>query len=746
MAIQIDKEKQLISLQTQNSTYQMKIDTTGVLLHTYYGAKVTRSDLSQLIFHFDRGFAGNPYGLGKECRTYSLDILPQEYSCFGTGDYRTAALRVQNPDGSRACDLRVRNYEVLPGKYNLTGLPAVYADGTEAETLMVYLEDPATQLEVALQYGVLPELDVITRAARITNRGSGTVVLEKAASLSLDWQYDTFDWVTLCGRYGMERGLQRERLCQGMHAVGSLRGTSSHQYNPFSILCSPGTEEEQGSCYGFSFVYSGEFLMEAERDQIGQTRFVCGIHPDEFAWPLAPGESFQTPEVILTYSHAGFSALSQTMHKVIREHLCRGPWKNRRRPVLINNWEGTYFDFTGDKLVSMARDAAKIGVELFVMDDGWFGKRDDDNTGLGDWYPNEKKLGCTLAELGKRINQAGLMFGVWFEPESISEDSDLYRAHPEWAVRIPGRLPNLSRNQLVLDISRKDVQDYILSRFYELLDGAPIGYIKWDMNRSICDKYSSILDASRQGQFSHLYVLGLYRILEELHRRYPDLLIEGCSGGGGRFDAGMLYYNPQIWCSDNTDAVCRLEIQYGTSFGYPVSAVGAHISAVPNHQTGRSTPLETRACVAMAGTFGLELDLAAMSSTDKEEAARMIARFKRYYSLIQYGRYYRLAAPSTGCSVWAFVDEKDREALVTAVYTEVRVNPPLVCVKVRGLCQDIMYRIRLLDDGGQSVSKANREFDKEFLLSGEALAHAGLVIPAAGKDYQAWQFHLTACQ
>ena len=761
MAIQIDKEKQLFTLQTRNTTYQMKIDRTGVLLHTYYGAKVDQSDLSQLIFHFDRGYAGNPYELGKFCRKYSLDILPQEYSCFGTGDYRTTALRVKNTDGSRACDLRVQRYAIHPGKYSLEGLPAVYADETEAETLVLWLQDPSSHIEVMLQYGVLPDLDVITRAVQITNRSGSMVTLEKAASLSLDWQYKDFDWITFCGRYGMERSLQREHLRQGIQSIGSVRGTSSHQCNPFSILCSPGAGEENGDCYGFSFVYSGEFLMEVECDQIGQTRFVCGIHPDDFAWPLAPGESFQTPEVIMSCSSSGFGLLSQTMHRTIREHLCRGPWKHKRRPVLLNNWEGTYFSFTGDKLVSMAQEAAQIGVELFVMDDGWFGKRDDDNSGLGDWYPNEKKLGCTLAQLGRRINQAGLMFGVWFEPESISEDSDLYRAHPEWAVRIPDRQPNLSRNQLVLDVSRKDVQDYILSRFYDLLDTAPIGYIKWDMNRSICDKYSADLDSGSQGKFSHLYVLGLYRILEALNRRYPNLLIEGCSGGGGRFDAGMLYYTPQIWCSDNTDAVARLDIQYGTSFGYPISSVGAHISAVPNHQTGRSVSLETRACVAMAGTFGLELDLAAASDSDKRAIAGLIQRFKQFYDLIQYGRYYRLSAPDTGCSVWEFVDDAATEALVTAVYTNVLANPPLVCVKVLGLRPELLYQVKLLNaeewghpghaEAGASgqtdaLYSSDREFRQTFLLSGSALAHAGLVIPDARKEYQACQFHITACQ
>ena len=377
--------------------------------------------------------------------------------------------------------------------------------------MYVWLEDRAAGIEVLLQYGVLPELDVITRAARITNRGAGTVVLEKTASLSLDWQYNHFDWVTFSGRYAMERGVQRAALRQGAQSVGSVRGSSSHQCNPFSILCSPTANEVSGDCYGFSFLYSGEFLMEVEKDQFGQTRLVCGIHPDNFAWPLCEGESFQTPEVLMSYSGGGFGGLSHNLHRALREHVCRGVWKDRRRPVLLNNWEGTYFHFDGARLAAMARQAAEIGVELFVMDDGWFGKRDDDNSGLGDWYPNEKKLGCTLGELSRQVNEAGLMFGIWFEPERLSEDSDLYRAHPDWAVRIPGRSPTLSRNQLVLDISRREVQDYLLERLCAVLDQASISYVKWDMNRSICDKYSAALPAGRQGEFSHRYILGLYR-------------------------------------------------------------------------------------------------------------------------------------------------------------------------------------------------------------------------------------------
>lgn len=743
MPICVDRKAHTFTLQTACTTYQMKVDEQGVLLHTYYGAKINGSDLSRLIYHFDRGFSGNPYEKGKTEKGYSLDVLPQEYSCFGTGDYRVTALRVRQADGSRACDLRFADVAVTPGKYVLPGLPAVYADERKAETLTVTLRDTATGLVVELLYGVLPDLDVITRAVRITNGGAAPVLLEKAASLNLDWQYDTFDWVTFHGRHNMERNFQRAPLQHGMQAIGSVRGTSSHHYNPFAILCAPETTETQGLCYGVSFVYSGEFLMEAEKDQIGQTRLVCGIHPDDFAWPLAPGESFTAPEAVLTCSGEGFGLLSRHLHALTREHICRGPWAHKRRPVLLNNWEGTYFDFTGDKLVEMARQAADLGVELFVLDDGWFGKRDDDNAGLGDWYPNEKKLGCSLGELARRIRETGLQFGLWFEPEAISEDSDLYRAHPDWAVQIPGRRPNLSRNQLVLDLSRTEVQDYLIERLCTLTEEASLDYIKWDMNRSICDKYSAVLDAAHQGQFSHKFLLGLYRVLETLHQRFPDLLIEGCSGGGGRFDLGMLYYTPQIWCSDDSDAIARLDIQYGTSFGYPCSAMGAHVSAVPNHQTGRVTPLDTRASVAVAGTFGYELDPDKLTETDKTEIRAQIARFHQFYDLLQYGDYFRLRAPATGCSVWEVAAPDGSEALVTAVYKTVEANAGLVRVQVQGLTPDARYAVQFLQHEG--TNRPPEEFLRPLTLTGRELERAGVVISPACRDYQAWQLHLTRC-
>lgn len=752
MPIHINDEQNLFTLHTKHSTYQMKVDALGTLLHTYYGSRIDETDMSCQIGFMDRGFSGNPYEMGTVNKAYSLDVLPQEYSCFGTGDFRASALRVRNKDGSQAVELRMSGFSVNPGTYSLEGLPAVYADTSEAETLTIVLSDRSSRLRVELRYTVLPELDVITRAAKIVNEGTSAIVLQKAASMSLDWQYGSYDWVTFHGRHMMERNFQRGPLQHGVQSIGSVRGASSHHYNPFSILCEKGTTEVSGSCWGISFLYSGEFLMEVELDQINQTRLVCGINPDNFSWNLEQWESFQTPEVVMIYSDEGFGRLSRCLHETIRDHICRGEWKHKRRPVLINNWEATYFNFTGDKLVSMAKEAANLGIELFVMDDGWFGNRNDDNSSLGDWTPNEKKLGCTLKELGDRITETGMQFGIWFEPEGVSENSMMYRNHPEWAVQIPGRKPGLSRNQLVLDFSRQDVQDYVIQQMDAVLISAPITYVKWDMNRSICDKFSNALPAERQGEFAHRYILGLYRVLEVLGQRFPHVLFEGCNGGGGRFDAGMLYYTPQIWCSDNSDAISRLDIQYGTSFGYPVSTVGAHVSAIPNHQTSRVTPFATRGIVAMSGSFGYELDITKLTDEEKSEIKVQIAQFHKFYDLIQYGSYYRLLPPESGCSVWEFAAKDGSEALLNAVYRHVEANAPYPHVNVQGLIDYALYRVEICNT---NLNECQKEILLRFFpqlypqcsapLSGVALKKGGLPIPPVICDYQSWQFHIVRC-
>ena len=741
MAIIIDKENKVFTLQTKSTTYQMKADERNVLLHTYYGEKTDAYDKSKMIFMVDRGFSGNPYDVGMLDRSYSLDNLPQEYSCYGTGDHRITSLMVENPDGSKAAELRYVKYDVKKEKYGIPGLPAVYAQN--GETLIVFMKDPYTGLEVELYFGVLEELDIITRATRIINASEKEVKLEKAASINLDWNEGEYDWITLCGRYAFERKLRREKITHGIQSIGSMRGASSHHYNPFSIVCERNATETMGSCIGVSFVYSGEFLMEIEKDHIDQTRLICGIHPDSFCWTLASGEEFWTPEVILSHSNEGIGKLSRNFHKVIRNHICRGEWRDKQRPILINNWEATYFDFTGEKIVQIAKEAATLGIELMVMDDGWFGKGDNDKSGLGDWTPNEKKLQGTLRELGERIWSTGMRFGIWFEPEAVSEDSDLYRAHPEWAIQIPNRKPCLSRSELLLDFSNVEVQKYLIEKISAVLESAPITYVKWDFNRSMCDKYSAWLGKEKQGEFTHRYILGLYHVLETLVQRFPHVLFEGCSGGGGRFDAGMLYYTPQIWCSDNTDAIDRLEIQYGTSLGYPISATGAHVSAVPNHQTGRVTPFSTRGCVAMAGTFGYELDVHHISEAEKQEVKEQIAFFKQHYELIQRGAYYRLTEPThPNCTVWEMAAEDGSEALVSAVYHNAQANSVPVRVKVYGLKKDSLYQIYITSKQEAEKKQLPFGYKEGEQIEGSLFESCGIAIPTAVNSFQAWQIYI----
>ena len=726
MSVTIDSNKKLITIQTPNTTYQMKIGRYNHLIHLFYGKKTT-ADMSYLLTFYDRGFSGNPYDADDD-RTYSMDVLPQEYPCYGNGDYRSAALQVRNGDGTYSCDLRVRNVEVVEGKYSIPGLPSVYADQEAATTLKIVMDDRKNGLEVTLLYGTLEGSDVITRAVHVENKGPETVYLEKIASASLDFMHGDFDLIHFYGKHGMERQFERTPVKHANQVMESRRGTSSHQQNPFFILAAPFANEEFGSCYGFSFLYSGNFKGEAEQDQYQQTRAIMGIANEFFAWELKPGETFDTPEAAMCYSYDGFTRLSQEFHHLIRHHVCRGEHKLARRPVLINNWEATYFKFNGDKIVQVAKQAAELGVEMLVLDDGWFGVREDDNSGLGDWYVNEEKMGGSLRETVDKIHAMGMKFGLWIEPEMVSEDSDLYRQHPDWAFTIPGRRPVRSRNQLVLDLSRKEVVDHVYNQIAGVIEAAGVEYIKMDMNRHLTDIYSVTAAWQNQGVILHKYVLGVYDFLERLLTRFPHLLIEGCSGGGGRFDAGMLYYTPQIWCSDNTDAIERIKIQYGTSFGYPISAVGSHVSAVPNHQTGRTTNITTRATVAMAGSFGYELDLNLITDEEKELVRQQIKDYKKYWDMIQNGLYYRLTSPfeNPEFAAWMFVGADGSEALLNVVTLATHCNPATEYVRLMGLEESALYQVEGSDE----------------VYQGGALMYAGLPIPRLGNEYMSWQMHL----
>lgn len=722
MSIIYQENEKLFTIHTKNTTYQMKVDYIGYLLHLYYGAR-TEGNMDYLISLYDRGYSGNPSEAGMD-RTYSLDVLLQEYPTLGTGDYRSCALNIRHADGTESCDLRYVSHEIRTGKYSLSGLPAVYAAEDEAETLSIVLADSLTGVQVELLYGVLAEDDIITRSAVIRNTGTTAVTVEKAASAVLDFYPGSYDLLSFYGRHAMERNYQRSEVVHGITAIGTRRGTSSHQYNPAVILAERDATERAGNCYGMVFVYSGSFQFEAEKDQYNQTRAVMGLQQERFSHSLSAGGELIVPETILTFSDHGFSGLSHAYHRCIREHICRGKYKNQVRPVLINSWEASYFDFNGDTIVDLAKDAAALGIELVVMDDGWFGYRNDDNTSLGDWQVNEGKLGCTLGELAERVNAQGVKFGIWFEPEMISEDSDLYRAHPDWAFQIPGKKPVRSRNQLVLDFSREEVRNHIFEQVCHVLDHANIEYVKWDMNRSIEDVYSA---QNAAGSVLYKYVLGVYEFLEKLLQRYPDLLIEGCSGGGGRYDAGMMYYTPQIWCSDNSDAIDRTRIQYGSSFFYPISTVGSHVSAVPNHQTGRMTSLNTRGIVAMAGTFGYELNPRKMTAEEQEEIKVQIQTYKKYASLIQNGTYYRLSNPfQDEIAAWQFVSADQSQVFLNVVMLEMHGNMTVSYIKPMGL----------KPDGNYVDTATGRSY------CGTALMQAGLPLPARMGEYHAYQAEL----
>ncbi len=726
MGINYNKENKIFSLQTMNTTYQMRIAEYGYLEHLYYGKKIT-GDLAWEKRRLKRSFICNPHDAGRD-RVFTIDTLEQEYSTFGASDYRTSALNIINSDGSEIADLRYKEHRIYKGKYKLEGLPAAY--GEEFDTLEVTLSEIGTGMEVILLYGVLEKYDLITRAVKIVNTTDKDIILNKAMSMCLDFDHCNYDLLSFYGHWTGERLLERKPLRHGKTVMDSARGVSSHHYNPSAILAGHDTNEIEGNCYGFAFVYSGNFSYTAEVDSVNQTRFVMGINPDTFRYTLCSKESFETPEVLITFSSRGFSKLSNNFHHVIRDHICRGIYKKAKRPILVNNWEATKMDFTEEKLLHIAKEAKNLGVEMFVMDDGWFGKRDDDYQSLGDWVVDRRKLPGGLDSLGKKINSIGMKFGIWVEPEMVNEDSDLYRAHEDWCLKAPGRNPARGRYQLVLDMSRKEVQDYIFNSLSEVFHSAPIEYVKWDMNRSITDVWSVQLSPEKQGEVMHRYVLGLYSIMERLIAAFPNILWEACCSGGGRFDVGMLYYMPQIWCSDNTDAIARTEIQYGTSFIYPVSTVGAHVSACPNQQTGRSVPIDTRAAVAYYGTFGYELDFNEINEEEKRKVREQIQFFHKYYEIFMYGDYYRLtnADEHKEYIAWCSVNEDKTQAVMCYLQKFSRSNAPFVKIYFQGLVEDKMYQIN----------------KSERIFSGSALMYAGLTMQTIYEDNIAELFVLKA--
>lgn len=719
----------LITLNTNKTTYQIGVSEKGFLLHLYYGPRADM-DMSVLLSYYFRGGNGVPYDY-KENPMFSCDCLPQEYSCHGSGDYRNHAFRVHDANGAAGIDLRYREHHIYDGKYSIPNLPSSYGD-KGVKTCEIILEDRNAQLEVVLKYGIFYEEDVITRCTEVHNTGNKTMFLNKVMSTSFDFLTGEYDLIHFYGRHFNEMHYERTPVGHESISIGSRRGVSSHQHNAFAILAEQTANEDYGSCYGVSLMYSGNFLLEAEQDQYSQTRLQMGISDEMFDYGLKAGDMFHTPEVIMAYSDHGLSRLSHIYHHFIREHVCRGTYKNKRRPILVNNWEATYYGFTGNKLVEIAREAAKLGIEMFVLDDGWFGNRVMDDRALGDWFVNEEKLGGKLSGIVEQINELGLKFGLWIEPEMVSENSNLYRAHPEWALKIPGKKPVLGRTQLVLDFTREEVRNAIFDQITKVIDSANIEYIKMDMNRSICEMYSSAAQYQNFGELIYKYVVGVYSFLSKLEARYPNMLIEGCSSGGARFDAGMMYYTPQIWASDNTDAIERLDIQYGASFGYPVSVVGSHISAIPNHQNGRSTDIETRGIVAMSGNFGYELDLTKLNDAEKAAIKQQIANFKKDWNLIHHGTYYRVTGEREKAEfvAWNMVSPDKKEALLNVVTTNTHGNSLVHYVKCKGIEADKTY-----------FCEENSE-----RYTGSVLRTIGIPLPVIPGEYHAFQYHFVQAE
>lgn len=703
-------------LKTDNSSWQFKRDPYGILQHVWYGED-TGMDMGYLQEWHDAGFSGQIHEAHHD-RTYSLDTRAQELPVEGSGDYRINSLAVRNPDGSVITDLRFKKAEKA-AKEILEGMPASFG---EDENLNIVLEDEKNGLEVTLHYSTYASCDVITRSMTIKNNGNKPLVLETADSGMLDLGKQDLEMIHFHGRHNMEREYECIPIMNGVSEVSSRRGSSSHQHNPAVIFKTPQTTETSGDCWGIMLIYSGSFAIRTEKDQHDQIRVTAGINPDSFEWRLEPGESFQTPEAAFSFSKDGLGQLSRNFHEFIRDHVMRSKLAKARKPVLINNWEATYFDFTKDKLVEIAESAADLGVDLFVLDDGWFGKRNSDKGGLGDWFVNEEKIG-KLDELIAEIKNHGLQFGLWIEPEMISEDSDLFKEHPDWAIQIPGRNPQKSRSQLVLDFANPEVVDYIYERISDILRNHDISYVKWDMNRSVADWYTPTLPADRQKEMSHRYTLGVYDLADRLTSEFPDILFEGCAGGGGRFDAGMLYYMPQIWTSDDTDAKERTKIQYGTSFFYPISAMGAHVSAVPNHQTGRITSLDARATAAMAGTFGYELDPSILSEEEKEIIRRQIRHFHDIQDTILNGQYSRLSNPyKDGFAAWQFNDGD--KVIVDGIRYEKKPNSLRQRVVLQNLEPETIYRNTTTGDA----------------FSGQALMKGGILLPADLGDNLPFEF------
>ena len=652
-----------------------------------------------------------------------MEALTQEYPSYGNPDLRSPAIQIKLSNGTTVTDFRYESHEIYKGKRNLKGLPATYVENEdEAETIEITLKDKLANLRVILTYTVFENYDAITRSCKVINDSNEEVDILRILSTSVDFRHSDFDLIQLSGSWARERHIVRTPLRSGTQCVESRRGASSHAQNPFIALISNGGDEDNGEVYGFNLIYSGNFLANVEVDMHGQARAQIGINPFDFTWNLESGQEFQAPEVVMVYSPNGLTGMSHIYHDLYRERLCRGIYRDKDRPILINNWEATYFDFNSEKIKEIAKDSSELGIELFVLDDGWFGKRDNDDCSLGDWFVNEEKIQGGLNSLATSINEMGMQFGLWFEPEMISPNSILYKEHPDWCIHIDGRLRSEARRQLILDLSRDEVCDAVIEMLTDILKSAPISYVKWDMNRNMTEIGSAAWPAKKQKEVAHRYMLGLYRILETITTSFPNILFESCSGGGGRFDGGMLYYMPQTWTSDDTDAIERLKIQEGTSLVYPTSSMGSHVSAVPNHQVHRITPLHTRGVVAMAGSFGYELDVTKMSDEEKKEVKSQVEFYKKIRHTVQFGDLYRLISVfDSNESAWMNLDKDGMSAVVSYVkkYGEPNVLPKRL--KIKALDKEALYEV----------------VETGEVFGGDELMYIGLEIGEIMGDFQA---------
>ena len=694
----IQRKGELFILDTENTIYCFRILPTGHLEHLYYGQRINLSGGFEPLLQKGSFLGGNQLAYSKEHPELGLEDRCLELSSYGKGDIREAFIDITHEDGSGTCDFLFREARLLTRKKPLETLPSAYLspnDDTESEdcSLEIELYDKNYDTTLILIYSVFAACDVITRSSKLINSSDKTIKLHRLMSCQLD--LDTSDYVisTFHGAWAREMERCDRKAAPGILISDSKAGVSSNRSNPFFMVSENGAREEYGSCYGFNLIYSGNHSERMEVNSMGKFRILNGINPHGFTYMLEPGESIEAPEAVMTYSCSGFSGMSHNMHHFIRRHIVRGSWRDKLRPILMNSWEANYFKFNDGKLLKQAKKGKEVGIELFVLDDGWFGKRNDDTSSLGDWKENREKLKGGLKGLADQINGFGMDFGIWVEPEMVNENSDLYRLHPDWVVTIPGTEHSLGRNQMILDLTRAEVCTYLIEEMSRVFTSANISYVKWDMNRIFSDCYSSALEPEHQKEFSHRYVLGLYQILRNLTERFPDILFESCASGGNRFDLGMLCYMPQVWASDNTDAVCRAAIQSGYSFGYPMSVLGAHVSGCPNHQTLRSTSIETRFEVAAFGLLGYECNLAELSSEERKAVEQQIAFYKKHREVLQFGDYYRLQTNDNGIYQWMAVAPDKKRALGLYLQKEAKANDSFGKFYTRGLEDSFCYHM-----------------------------------------------------